>query len=218
MISTVSPLAREFVSLVVPSSNRVDFSLVRGSCRSFCNSRTGVDFSRTSSPTVCRRQLARHAHRAAPGIGRDVVGVLPVVHPGDHDAPAVRHVVERHTGVEVPAVVQPVGPLGAGLGRSVREGELIGQHMSPTTGVVVDDLDRAFSPFRSRRSQPTQSRFSLSEPVAVRTICPSTTRLTVVSTLRGSAAVGPSTGWSKVRCPHPPVAWSLIRSTASWPR
>ena len=54
--------------------------------------------------------------------------------------------------------------------------------------------------------------------MAERTTSPSTTRLTEVSSLRTWAGSGPRTGWSKVRWPQPPVAWSLIRSRAVWPR
>ena len=119
----------------------------------------------------------------------------------------VRHVVERDAGVEVAAVVQPMGPLGRRQGRCVGEGELVGQDVAPAAGVVVDDLDpgRSALPGRGDPSPPSRGA-SLLGPVAVRTTWPSTTRLTVVSTDDGSAAGRRRTRCGRqVMCPQPPV-------------
>ncbi len=50
-------------------------------------------------------QRAGQRHRTAPRSRRDGVGVAPVVHPREHHRRAARGVVERHPGVEVPAVI-----------------------------------------------------------------------------------------------------------------
>ena len=117
------------------------------------------------------------------------------------------HVVERDAGVEVAAVVEPVGPLGGGQGGRVGEGELVGQDVAPAAGVVVDDLDAwPVLPRRSRRSQVAQSRCSLLAPVAVRTTLPSTSRLTAVSHWRpGRRPRAENTMWSTLMWPQPPV-------------
>ena len=75
----------------------------------------------------------------------------------------------------------------------------------------------ASRPAYSATSQLTQSRVSLLRPVAVRTISPSTTRLTEVSSERGCAGSAPSTRWSTVRWPQPPVASSCTWNCASRP-
>src|SRR5688500_5762329 len=72
-------------------------------------------------------------------------------------------------------------------------------------------------PTNSLTFHDAQSKVSLSLPVAVRTTCPLTTRFTVSSSDLGTAAVSVSMTWSRVRCPHPPVAWSTIRSWAFCP-
>jgi hypothetical protein len=86
-------------------------------------------------------ELARHARRAAPRVGRDRAGVVPVVHPPDRDAAPVGHVVPGDRGVEVLAVVHPAAALQDGLGGLVGEREVVRQDVAEPAGVLVDQLD-----------------------------------------------------------------------------
>ena len=79
--------------------------------------------------------------RAAPRARRDVVRVVPVVHPAEHHAPAVGRVRERHRRVVVPAPVEPVVALDARRGRGIREHHLVDEHVAPAEPVVVDDAN-----------------------------------------------------------------------------
>ena len=90
--------------------------------------------------------LAGEGHRAAPGRGGDVVGVIPVVHPALHDAGGrVGRTGVRHGRVVITAPVEPVVALETGRGGLIGEHHLVEQQVTPAESVVIDDPDAGLS-------------------------------------------------------------------------
>src|SRR6478609_718298 len=53
-------------------------------------------------------EFPREGHLPPPWSSGDGLGIVPIVHPRDHDSPLVGCVIERDGGVVVPAPIQPV--------------------------------------------------------------------------------------------------------------
>ena len=159
--------------------------------------------------------LPRDAHRAAPWRGRDLVGVLPVVHPPDHQPSPAGDVVPGDRRVVVLAVVEPAGALLGRLRRRVGEHDLIGEDVAPAAAVAVGDLDPGIATDQlARRSRRPSRAFSLSLPAALRTTSPSTSRFTAVSSERIRAGASANMKWSARMWPQPPVFRSTISTRA----
>src|SRR5947209_6815659 len=61
---------------------------------------------------ACQCKLAREGHLSSPWMGGDFVGIVPIVHPGEHDSSAIR---SRNVGpslgcVEISAEIYPQCP------------------------------------------------------------------------------------------------------------
>ena len=86
----------------------------------------GLHLLRRHHTAVGLRTVGEQVEVAGNGVGRaelaggHLVGILPVRHPRYHHAATIGSVVERHRGIVVLAVVEPLGHLGARLaGESV---------------------------------------------------------------------------------------------------
>ena len=111
----------------------------------------------------------------------DRARVVPVAHPGDPAPIVIGQIVPRVDGIEVSTPVDPVRLLLGNIG----EVDIIQQNMAKTAIVPVDDLYLGLLADKFSHVPGRPASCSLFGPVELRTILPSTTRLTVVSVERG---------------------------------
>ena len=105
---------------------------------------TGDCTMRRPSAVLRSATVAGDRHGPSPGGGRDLVGVLPVVHPGDPDGAAVaRGIVPGLRGVEILAEVDPQRGVGVRPSRA---------------GTPCRRIGRRSTARPSRRTVPRRSR------------------------------------------------------------
>ena len=201
-VSSRSRVAPLMPADVVPVIAFVGERLGRAGCRA-CSVRAPVARSAAAGRRSCPAEFAGDAVGAAPRVGGDVAGVVPVVHPADQDLPAAGDVVEHGGGVEVRAVVGPVRPLRAGQRRRGGELNLSALGGPSAAAVLVDDLDlRLLALVGSQvRTSPVQRlvcccRWPSRQP-ARRRADPARSRC-----WRAAASLE-NTMLSTLRCPHP---------------